>query len=751
MSTDRRKTPPGQGLPRGETGAAPAGQAQQANPVHGLQDQIGTAFSPAKLSELDDSTPAAACLKPLLLALQWSGQERHLKEALPHLETLDDIDDLRALLSRINYRTTRRSYRRSEITPGMLPCLFSEEDGKKVSVILEIEADGRLLVFDGQRKNFCYAPPDDAHGDAFLISAIKPDEVHETVNNLGWVQYTIGRFKKSIAIIFGLAFTINLLALTVPLYVMNVYEKAIAAKSALTLAYFLAGILILIACEMGLRTVRSRMIAFIGARFESLVVISAMQQLLHLPLTMTESASISAQISRLKQFASIRDLFVGQLGSALTDLPFVFIFVGAIFAISGPLGFVPLSLFTVFLIAAAATVPLTRRRIRLAGAANTRARDFVMELADKRRTVRENGAEDIWLDRCKDLFSTYLIRQFKAQQFNTVLQTASQMLVMVTGVSTVAYGAVLALEGELSVGALIAVIALVWRLLSPIQAIFLGLNQIGQGLDTMKQVNSLMRIQPERNPNKMASVGRTFQGHISVIEAGFRYNAAAEAALRGVTLDIPVGQVVAITGNSGAGKSTLLKLIAGLYRPQMGAVRADGLDLRQIDTAEYRQSVAYVPGELDVFYGTIAQNMKLADPEVSREAMMKALYEAGAGNLMESLPEGLDTRIKTTDQRAWTDGVLQQLTLARAYVKDCPIYLMDDPGSRLDRAGDEMFIKKLKSLSGKATVVLITHRPSHMRAADRVVVMERGQIVGDGTPDDIVPALLAQMDGKKVA
>lgn len=751
MSAERQKTPPGKGLPRSANPARPETSAPPENAVHGLQDQIGTAFSPARLGELDDSTPAAACLKPLLLALEWTGQERHLQEALPHLETLDDIDDLRALLARINYRTTRRSYRRSEITPGMLPCLFSEDDGRKVSVVLEIDSAGRLLVFDGARKTFCYAPADETSGDAFLISAIKADEVHETVNNLGWVQYTLGRFKKSIATIFALAFTINLLALAVPIYVMNVYEKAIAAKSPMTLAFFLAGILILIACEMGLRTVRSRMIAFIGARFESLVVISAMQQLLHLPLAMTESASISAQISRLKQFASIRDLFVGQLGSALTDLPFVFIFVGAIFAISGPLGFVPLSLFSIFLIAAAATVPLTRRRIRLAGAANTRARDFVMELADKRRTVRENGAEDTWLDRCKELFSTYLIRQFKAQQFNTILQTASQMLVMVTGVSTVSYGAVLALEGNLSVGALIAVIALVWRLLSPIQAIFLGLNQIGQGLDTMKQVNSLMRLQPERNPNKMATVGRTFQGHISVVEAGFRYNAAAEAALRGVTLDIPVGQVVAVTGNSGAGKSTLLKLIAGLYRPQMGAVRADGLDLRQIDTAEFRQSVAYVPGELDVFYGTIAQNLKLADPEVTPDTMMKALYEAGAGNLIKSLPDGLDTRIKTTDQRAWSDGVLQQLTLARAYVKDCPIYLLDDPGGRLDRAGDEMFIKKLKSLSGKATVILITHRPSHMRAADRVVVLERGQVVADGKPDDVVPAIMAQMADKKVA
>ena len=719
-----------QGAP-GMARRAPPATGTSGNPVHGLQGQLGSVFAESKLEKLeklDDSTPAAACLKPLLQALEWTGQERHLMEALPHLEPLHDVDDLRALLSRINYRTTHRSFMRSELRPGMLPCLFSQDDGDTVSVILEIEADGRLLTFDGRKKTFSYVVADGTSGDAYLVSAIKGDDVFETIHKHGWVQYTFGRFKRSIITVFALAFVVNLLALTVPFYVMNVYDKAIGAKSPMTLFFFLTGILILLGCEMGLRTVRARVIAFLGARFESLVTIAAMQQLLHLPLAMTEAAPISAQISRLKQFASIRDLFVGQLGSALTDLPFVFIFLGAIFAISGPLGFIPLALFAIFLVTAAATVPLTRRRVRLAGDANAKAHDFVMELADKRRSVRENGAEDIWIERCKDLFSTYLLRQFKAQQFNTILQTTSQMLVMVTGVSTVSYGALLALDGDLSVGALIAVIALVWRLLSPIQAIFLGFNQLGQSLDTMKQVNNLMRMRPERSPHQMATVARKYNGHISIIEAGFCYNAQAEAALRGITLDIPPGQVVAITGSSGSGKSSLLKLVAGLHRPQMGSVRADGLDLRQIDTAEYRQSIAYVPETLDVFYGTVAQNLKLADPELTPEAMMKALNEAGAGNFMKSLPEGLDTRIKTVDQRAWTDGVLQQLILARAYVKHCPIYLLDDPGSRLDRAGDKAFIEKLKSLSGHATVLLVTHRPSHMRCADRVVVLDRGQI-----------------------
>jgi len=721
------------------------GADESGNPVHDMQDQIGLALGGDKLEKLDDSTPAAACLKALLVALEWTGQERHLMESLPHLEPLHDIDDLRAVLARIRFRTTHRCFKRSEIRPGMLPCLFSQDDSEKISVILSIEPDGRLLIFDGESKSLIHSPADGSSGDVYLVSPVKGDDIYDTINKHGWIQYTIGRFRRSILTVFALAFAVNVLALTVPIFVMNVYDKAIGAKSLVTLSYFLSGILILVAIEMCLRTVRARVIAFLGARFESLVTIATMQQLLSLPLAMAESAPISSQISRLKQFAGIRELFVGQLGVAFTDLPFVFVFLGAIFMIGGPLGFIPLALFVIFLVTAIATVPLTRRRVRIAGEANTQARDFVMEIADKRRSVRENGAEEIWIERCKGLFSAYLLRQFKAQQFNSMLQISSQMLVMVTGVSTVSYGALMALDGDLRIGELIAIIALVWRLLSPIQSIFLGLNQIGQGIDTMKQVNNLMRMRPERRHNHIATVSRKYYGNISIVEAGFRYTAQSEAALRGISLDIPAGQVVAITGNSGAGKSTLLKLVAGLYRPQVGAVRADGLDLRQVDPAEYRQSVAYVPEALDVFYGTVAQNLKLADPEVTTETMMKALADAGASNLINSCADGLDARIKTVDQRAWTEGRLQQLILARAYIKDCPIYLLDDPGGRLDRASDEAFIRKLQSLSGRATVLLVTHRPSHMRCADRVVVLNRGLIAADGHPDEIVPALLAQM------
>ena len=612
---------------------------------------------------------------------------------------------------------------------------------------MRIEDDGKLLVFDGKKRKFDLGVSGKSRGEAYFISPLDRRESDETIRKYGWINTILGRFKSVFAKLMLQTFAINILALSVPLYVMSVYDKAIGAKSPTTLFYFLAGLLVLLGVEMLLRAMRGRTVSFLGARFESVVTISVLQQLLHLPVAMTQSASISAQLTRLKQFGNIRDLFVGQLGNAILDLPFAIVFVAAIFAIGGSLGYLPLGLLAVFVVATVLTIPLARHRVRKAGESKTGTRDFLMELTERYKSVSDGAAEHIWTDRFKTVCTKQLLQQFHAQQFNMTLQTVSQFLVMVTGVLTITLGAAQAIEGDLSAGALIAIVALIWRLLSPIQAVFLSLNRIGQTLDTFKQINNLMRLPTERLPGTVPTFERKFRGEISLVGVGFRYNAQSEPAIRGISLDIEPGQIIAITGPSSAGKSTLLKLVAGLYQPQAGVVRVDGLDLRQIDTAQYRHGVGYVSETNEFFYGTVAQNLKLADPLVNREDMLESLRKAGLSDLDEVLPEGLDTRIKTGDRHTIPDGVQQQLSLARAYVKKPDIFLLDDPGSRLDNAGDKAFIEQLHSLSGKATVLLVTHRPSHMRCADRVIVLNQGLVMGDGSPEEIIPAILNS--GKK--
>ena len=209
----------------------------------------------------------------------------------------------------------------------------------------------------------------------------------------------------------------------------------------------------------------------------------------------------------------------------------------------------------------------------------------------------------------------------------------------------------------------------------------------------------------------------------------------------GVDLRAEPGELVAITGPNGAGKSTLLKLVAGLYQCQAGAVLIDGMDLRQIDPGELRSAIASVPQSCDLFHGTIAQNLRLANPTASDKALISAAHNAMILEEILALPGGFETRLTDRLQRQLSNGFKQGLMLARAYVKDSLIYLLDEPGNHLDEGGDRALMDQLETLRGHATVFIVTHRPSHLRMADRVVVMEAGRIVLNGPPGEVLPQL----------
>ena len=300
----------------------------------------------------------------------------------------------------------------------------------------------------------------------------------------------------------------------------------------------------------------------------------------------------------------------------------------------------------------------------------------------------------------------------------------------------------LVIEGEMTIGALIAVMALVWRVLSPIQAIFLNMNRLEQVKQSFKQVNALMRMKLEREPGKLPSIYRKFEGAVSFSRVGFRYTPRSEPALMGLTLEIKPGEIVAITGNSGAGKTTMLKLLTGLYLPQAGSVHIDGLDLRQLNMGELRHAIGYVPQKATFFHGTVKQNLRLAHPGASDDDLARACEEAGLFDYADALPDGLDTRLNNQFQKQMPDGLKQRLILARAYVKNAPIYLLDEPGNNLDQQGDQRLIRQLTQMRHRATIIMVTHRPSHMRLADRVIFLQDGSVVHDGKPDQVLPLIL---------
>lgn len=721
--------------------SASARSRTEPNAVHKNLRSLAESFDPDQHPSADTfSKPDRiweGCLDKLLEARNWPGTERRIIEASPHLLEIADLDEMRAVLSRLDFHTARHHIKLGKLDPNTLPCI-AIIDGAPFVILQFVEGD-KLKVFDGRAHEERVIKARGAPTEICLVEPIKGGGAKPGPSD-NWFKKSLYQFLKPIMGIFILTLFANILSLATPLYVMSVYDRVVGAKAIETLFTFLGVIVLIVGFEMFLRLKRSNLIAYIGARFHNVLSNQALKQVLGLPVPMLENSSISSQLTRFRQFESVRAFFTGHIVSALLDLPFTLIFLGIVFWLGGALGFVPVTLALVFISIAIFSVPKTRNNVSEGGRASSRSSSYIDETLDKISTIRQLQAETIWHNRFTSFVSDDTVLRFNARFFDGTMHTLSQSLVSIAGVATLGLGALQVIAGDLSIGALIAIMMVVWRILSPIQTVFLSLNRISQFRETVYQINALMRLPVERKIAVRNRLHAPLTGALTFQGVNFRYPGTAEPAIRNLSLNIQAGEIVCISGNTGAGKTTLTKLMAGFYQPQAGVILLDGLNLRQLDVSEVRTDIGYVPQTPHLFYGTLKQNLTLAMPDVDEEQLYVALEEAGIDIDGPEFPRGLDTIIRDGGA-SLSDGLRMELSMARAYLKRSCLYVLDDPGAYLDRDGDARLIRTLNDLRGKATVILISSRPGLMRACDRVVHLKSGTVVADGPPEAVLKAI----------
>ncbi|WP_119308843.1 peptidase domain-containing ABC transporter [Cohaesibacter haloalkalitolerans] len=707
-------------------------------PFSDLEERLGIS---ERWSGIDYHSSAGRCVQVLLALIGWAGGGRHLAQVLPHFNTVNDMTGLRAVLTRLNYVAIADEARLEQLSNEKMPCLYEDEDGL-VRIVLAVDyATRRLSCFNGltgqEEEIACPGRP-------VLVYYIKPIDVasqNRFVQSFGWVTHAAASFRKLFLSLFVINFGINIAAMAVPIFIMTVYGYAIPSKAPGSLMMFVIGVGLVIAADHALRALRTRILAYVGARFDTALSVEVFQRLLYLPYTMVQNASMGAQLARLRQFEKLREIFLGSFGTAVLDLPFVLVFITAITLIGGWIAAIPSMLVVCYIVLALVTVPIAKRQTMQSGDAKSRKQNIMMELFLMHREIKSVGGEAIWQKRYEEASANFAALDFRAQHFSRQVQTISQALSMAAGIATLGAGTIMVMEGNLGVGGLIAIMALIWRVLAPLQNAFLSLSRIGKLIEAVRMVNNLMRTQTERMPGVVPSISRKFKGHISTKNLSFRYPQAADAAIKSANVVINPGEIVAITGPSGGGKSTFLKLLAGIYRPVAGAVGFDHLDIRQMDLGELRFEISYQPDNATFFYGTVAQNFHLNDPETNCSKMLDLMAQFNIEADDPNLPEGLDTRLKAETIHQMPDALKQKLLLCRSFSKAATYYFLDEPANYLDFETDRKFMDHLETMRGTSTILFTTQRPSHMKMADRILLLHEGQVILNGPPEKVLPQL----------
>lgn len=543
------------------------------------------------------------------------------------------------------------------------------------------------------------------------------------------------------------AFLINVFALAMPLFIMNVYDRVVPNQALETLWLLAVGIVIILVFDLVLRTMRGYFIDLAGKRVDVDLSARIMERVLGIRME-HRPVSAGSFAANLRSFETVRDFITSATVTTLVDLPFAVLFLVVMAWIDLPM-FLPTLLGMALAVGYAWLVQgkmhdLAETTYRAGAMRNANLVESLVGL----ETVKAVGAEGV-MQRKWERSAIFLARvsnQLRLLSATTINSTI--WLQQLVSLSVIVLGVYRIGAGELSMGGLIACTMLASRAMAPFAQVAGLLTQYHNASTALTSLNEIMAREVER-PEGAGFVSRpVFRGEIDFRDVEFTYPGDnSPEALRKVSFHIEPGEHVAIIGRVGSGKSTLLRMILGLYQPTGGAIRIDGVDIRQLDPSELRRNIGYVPQDVTLFYGTLKENILLASPHLDDADLLAAAEVAGLSDMVNSHPRGFDMQVGERGE-SLSGGQRQGVAIARAVVHNPPILLMDEPTGFMDHSSEEVLKERLRQYSSQRTLIIVTHRTSLLDLADRLIVIDGGRIVADGPKERVVEALRQGRIGK---
>lgn len=554
-----------------------------------------------------------------------------------------------------------------------------------------------------------------------------------------WLWKAIGKNWWTYAQVILASIALNCMALVTPLFIRNVYDRVIPNSSIDTLWVLAIGVFTVFVFGFVLRTLRAYFIDSTGKKIDVELEAMLFNHLTAIRYS-DKPSSVGGFSSILRQVEVLRDFFTSATLTSFVDLPFVIIFIALFYYIGGPMAFTLVAALPLVIIAGVAIHFPMKHSVKSALAMGYGKQSVLVETLSNMETVKSLGCGAFvrkrWnqhiIESAKHSIRSRSLSQL-AIDITTFIQNITYLVIVIIGVHLVK-------EGEITIGSLVACSMLSSFVMGPFIKITQLITRLHYTTSAFKELDRVMNLPSERADTNEILSRPVLNGQIQLKGVSFTYPRATLPALNKITFSIEAGERVGIIGKTGSGKTTIGKLVMNLYAPSEGAVLVDRTDIRQIDPFDLRRWVGYVSQDVTMFQGSVRENICVGNPQASDQDVLEAATAAGVDDFIRNHPRGYALPVEERGENL-SGGQRQSIAIARALLRRPNVLVLDEPTSSLDNTSEMQLMRRLSDYLKGKTLILMTHRPALLNLVDRLIVVDCGCIVADGSKDSIIHRL----------